>query len=1372
MKQISISDLGNSPLATYTVSDSSPIHLGDEIKPLLAEYSRDGIDLNLTSDTGDHITIYDYFTTGQRVDLITAGGARIPADLVGKLAGPGPMAQSTNTQSDAGGPIGEVSQLSGTVTSRHADGTSEELVEGAAVFQGDVIETAAGSSFTIVFADDTQFSMGENGRAVLDEMIYNPSSGDGKFGVSLLQGVFSLVSGQIAKDDPENVDVRTPVGTIGIRGTSWSGNVRNIGEESIFTLFTGAIVITNEAGSQLLDIPNQSVIVTSFSALPSVPFILTGEQLFNIYGEALRLIDPKWFDDEDKFNPDEISPEAGRRAQSGGGAGFQPYSEGGIDGGQSVGDLLKAAGLLVGTDLKFRTTQNTEEIVGIGPQTGLNVVSVVDQESGNLESFQIFITLSQPTNVPVTVTYDIRSGSASGTDSGLPGDLDFISNGNGTIVIPPGQTQAAFTVTVVDDDVIENLEFFIVAITGVENADIDIKSSQALVVITDDDIGLVTLSDVTVDGVGIGEDGATVGEDTGTLTFVLSLDKAVAPGVTVSVNYQITGTASAGSDYLTDTLQTVTFEGGELGLAPGATTTITIPIIDDNLFEGPESLTLTLVGASSNATIDSGSESITLTIEDNDDPVIVGETTPAQLAETEEGDIIEGASLGIGGGSGEIASVSFDASQPNFDAAGLTSNGAPIILSGLGTNVVTGAAGGETIFTVTLNTDGTYDMSLVGPIDHVEGTGENIGDLAFNLAISVTDVNNSSASGTLAIEIEDSGPILGAASDIVVDEDDLPEGGDTTPESISINGVAEIDFGLDGAGSVTLDIGELPVITSRGDPVFYELTTLADGVTQQVTATATSDTGTLRPIFVLEFGPNGDGDNYGYTLTLNDAVDHSGAGEDGLDLPFTFDVVDQDGSLISGSFTATIVDDVPIASPDAVDLPAPMLPTYNLLFVLDISGSMTNFVEGAGQTRIQILRAAVDNVLSEYEQVSSEVNITIIGFAAGSSVVYQGSSIQEAQDFVTDSSNLVPGGATNYAAALANTEDGAQGVLVGNLANPALDGFKTTVYFISDGEPTEGQEVPTDGGNGWQQFVDANDVEVVAVGLGTGISTTELAKVENAADEPTIVIDPSDLESVLVETIPVVETDNVVSSGSIDRLGADGGTLTSLIHDGVEYDIPQNGTPLIVDTGLGGSISIDAAGNYTYTAPDEADPGEMESFEYVLTDGDGDTSSALLTFTFIDENAGAFTVLSAFSLPPNVLDGSEEGEQLLGTAGADVISGLGGDDLIQGNGGNDVLAGGDGADVFAFTGEDSGTVTITDFDIDEDSINLDQIFDDLGILVDDRGNGEAWNLSEVVGKATLSLLVANGPTIVFENYVSPDVQALEAISSRIVVDES
>src|SRR5690606_29107452 len=121
---------------------------------------------------------------------------------------------------------------------------------------------------------------------------------------------------------------------------------------------------------------------------------------------------------------------------------------------------------------------------------------------------------------------------------------------------------------------------------------------------------------------------------------------------------------------------------------------------------------------------------------------------------------------------------------------------------------------------------------------------------------------------------------------------------------------------------------------------------------------------------------------------------------------------------------------------------------------------------------------------SEYAGVARDVNITILAFAAAASVVYSGTSIEAAQAFVMNTDNLVPAGATNYAAALADAPTGAQGVLSAQLADPALSDYTTSVYFISDGEPSNGQAVPTAEGNEWQQFVGNNDIEVIAIGLG------------------------------------------------------------------------------------------------------------------------------------------------------------------------------------------------------------------------------------------------------------------------------------------------
>ena len=81
---------------------------------------------------------------------------------------------------------------------------------------------------------------------------------------------------------------------------------------------------------------------------------------------------------------------------------------------------------------------------------------------------------------------------------------------------------------------------------------------------------------------------------------------------------------------------------------------------------------------------------------------------------------------------------------------------------------------------------------------------------------------------------------------------------------------------------------------------------------------------------------------------------------------------------------------------------------------------------------------------------------------------------------------------------------------------------------------------------------------------------------------------------------------------------------------------------------------------------------------------------------------------------------------LLGDAGDDRIFGGEGDDTIMGGTGDDTMSGGTGSDIFLF-GTDSGNDTITDFDVDEDTIDLSMLpgpitFSDLTITTDEDGH--------------------------------------------------
>lgn len=99
------------------------------------------------------------------------------------------------------------------------------LDSGDRIFLGDLIETGPNSGMQIMLLDETIFTIGPDAGLVIDEFVYDPSDNAGQVTASVVKGAFRFVSGRVAKEEPRNMSVRTPVGTIGIRGTSAAGFV-------------------------------------------------------------------------------------------------------------------------------------------------------------------------------------------------------------------------------------------------------------------------------------------------------------------------------------------------------------------------------------------------------------------------------------------------------------------------------------------------------------------------------------------------------------------------------------------------------------------------------------------------------------------------------------------------------------------------------------------------------------------------------------------------------------------------------------------------------------------------------------------------------------------------------------------------------------------------------------------------------------------------------------------------------------------------------------------------------------------------------------------------------------------------------------------
>mgnify|MGYP001260876261 FL=1 len=117
-------------------------------------------------------------------------------------------------------PIGYVKTASGEAWVITANAKTPAQA-GVPVFQGSQLQTGTPGSIGVTFKDETVVSCGPDTQLTVDEYVYQPSQGRLALATQLLKGSLNYISGVIAKLKPEAVSVKTPTGTIGIRGTQF-----------------------------------------------------------------------------------------------------------------------------------------------------------------------------------------------------------------------------------------------------------------------------------------------------------------------------------------------------------------------------------------------------------------------------------------------------------------------------------------------------------------------------------------------------------------------------------------------------------------------------------------------------------------------------------------------------------------------------------------------------------------------------------------------------------------------------------------------------------------------------------------------------------------------------------------------------------------------------------------------------------------------------------------------------------------------------------------------------------------------------------------------------------------------------------------------
>ena len=148
------------------------------------------------------------------------------------------------------------------------EAVGRNLIAGDDVFLNDAVETGKATRAQVLLRDESVFSLAPSSKVVFDEFVYDPLAEEGLLEASLLGGGIRFVSGQLAKNRPENIKIRAGKATVGIRGTEIIATHGDDG--STFVLLSGAMEVATDAGIQLIDRPGFGIDVSATGLLGDI----------------------------------------------------------------------------------------------------------------------------------------------------------------------------------------------------------------------------------------------------------------------------------------------------------------------------------------------------------------------------------------------------------------------------------------------------------------------------------------------------------------------------------------------------------------------------------------------------------------------------------------------------------------------------------------------------------------------------------------------------------------------------------------------------------------------------------------------------------------------------------------------------------------------------------------------------------------------------------------------------------------------------------------------------------------------------------------------------------------------------------------------
>jgi FecR-like protein len=181
----------------------------------------------------------------KRISLLLFGlallwGAAAPSQAVGQGATKIGAAQAI--ENDVEGRLGK---------------SVHKLAIGSEVFQNQLVRTGKASTAKLQFLDETDLSLSPFTQISLDRFVYDPDKKTGRVIVNVPRGLVRFVTGSMEK---QSYTIRTPVASIGVRGTIFELLVRS--DRIAVVLRDGGVDLTLRAGRvYFLDRPNTAITI-------------------------------------------------------------------------------------------------------------------------------------------------------------------------------------------------------------------------------------------------------------------------------------------------------------------------------------------------------------------------------------------------------------------------------------------------------------------------------------------------------------------------------------------------------------------------------------------------------------------------------------------------------------------------------------------------------------------------------------------------------------------------------------------------------------------------------------------------------------------------------------------------------------------------------------------------------------------------------------------------------------------------------------------------------------------------------------------------------------------------------------------------------